>query len=69
MNYFEWENKYMNWITNHKFTYDFLIVLVGLILGYVGNLFLGGSGRQGMIMAFFYSTILLFTDLGTWGTE
>jgi hypothetical protein len=69
MNYFEIEEKYMNWISKHKFLWLCLIVFTGILLGTFGGYLLTGSilSRQTFIMTSVYTSILIFVDLSVWG--
>ena len=68
-NFFEWENRCMNWISTHKFTWISLIFLVGILLGYSTNLIISGDFRQGTIMSFTYGFLLVMVDLSAWGLD
>ncbi|KKN67325.1 hypothetical protein LCGC14_0461890 [marine sediment metagenome] len=68
-NYFKWENKYMRWISTHRFLWVCLLFLVGFLLGFSGNLIVGGDFRQGTIMSFTYGLLLMVVDLSAWGVD
>lgn len=64
----EWEDKTKKWIENHKVYWCFMLVGIGITLGFVGNLYLGGSLRQGFLMSAIYSFTLVTAELTLGGS-
>ncbi len=68
MNFFKFEDRVKHWIENNRVTWCFILLFVGLTIGILSNILLGGTSRQGTIMAFTYGFLLPIVELTTGGS-
>ena len=50
------------WIQQNRIKWVFLIIFIGISVSMFANILLGGDTRQGLMMAFMYTTILVIIE-------
>ena len=64
----ELDDKLKRWIETNRIKWIFILFSIGILIGIFGNMYVGGTLRQGAIMSLTYSIFLVVTEIFAGGS-